>query len=141
MAVAIERAELSTGELRAAARRSKEVTQARRLLALALVLEGASRTEAVEATGMDRQTLRDWADGVRRRGREHLGPYWFLGVRDARETCEAWRRSHNKVRNMARSATRRRWSKRRPWPECPRPAVKRPTLSANAPGGTLQTRR
>ena len=30
------------------------------MLALALVLEGASRTEAAQAAGMDRQTLRDW---------------------------------------------------------------------------------
>jgi len=30
------------------------------MLALALVLEGQSRTDAARATGMDRQTLRDW---------------------------------------------------------------------------------
>jgi transposase len=30
------------------------------MLALALVLEGASRTDAARAAGMDRQTLRDW---------------------------------------------------------------------------------
>jgi transposase len=30
------------------------------MLALALVLEGASRTKAAQAAGMDRQTLRDW---------------------------------------------------------------------------------
>jgi transposase len=34
--------------------------QARRLLAIALVLEGASRADAARSTGMDRQTLRDW---------------------------------------------------------------------------------
>ena len=43
--------------------------QARRCLALALVLEGHNRTEAAESAGMQRQTLRDWvhrynADGV-----------------------------------------------------------------------------
>jgi transposase len=32
----------------------------RRMLALALVLEGQSRTEAARSCGMDRQTLRDW---------------------------------------------------------------------------------
>ena len=41
----------------------------RRLLALALVLEGTSRTEAAEQSGMDRQTPRNWvhrynADGI-----------------------------------------------------------------------------
>ncbi len=31
------------------------------MLAIALVLEGASRAEAARTCGMDRQTLRDWA--------------------------------------------------------------------------------
>jgi transposase len=30
------------------------------MLALALVLDGSTRTEAAELCGMDRQTLRDW---------------------------------------------------------------------------------
>ena len=72
MAVAIARDELSAGELRAAARRSKDVAQARRLLALALVLEGASRTEAAEAAGMDRQTLCDWVHRYNEEGVEGL---------------------------------------------------------------------
>ena len=72
MAVTIERDELSAGDLRAAARRSKDVAQARRLLALALVLEGASRTEAAEAAGMDRQTLRDWVHRYNEEGIEGL---------------------------------------------------------------------
>ena len=32
----------------------------RRLLALAFILDGHSRTEAAERSGMERQTLRDW---------------------------------------------------------------------------------
>jgi len=60
MALEVTRLELSAEELRAAARRTKDSDQARRLLAIALVLEGASRTEAARVTGMDRQTLRDW---------------------------------------------------------------------------------
>ena len=35
--------------------------QVRRLLALAAVYDGRSRTEAASIGGMDRQTLRDWA--------------------------------------------------------------------------------
>ncbi len=46
--------------MRAAACGTKDGYQARRLLALALVLDGASRTAAARAAGMDRQTLRDW---------------------------------------------------------------------------------
>ena len=39
---------------------AKDAAQARRLLAIAAVLEGASREEAAKIGGMDRQTLRDW---------------------------------------------------------------------------------
>ena len=38
----------------------KDPNQARRLLALAAVRDGASRKDAALAGGMDRQTLRDW---------------------------------------------------------------------------------
>ena len=60
MAVAIMRTELDATGLREAARRSKDAAASRRMLALALVLEGSNRTEAARAAGMDRQTLRDW---------------------------------------------------------------------------------
>ena len=40
----------------------------RRILALAMVLDGASRTEAAEACGMDRQTLRDWVHRYNEQG-------------------------------------------------------------------------
>jgi transposase len=67
--VAIKRTEHSADDLRALASKCRDGAQVRRLLALALVLEGGSRTEAAGRTGMDRQTLRDWvhrynADGV-----------------------------------------------------------------------------
>jgi transposase len=38
----------------------KNAGQARRLLAIAAVLDGASREAAAKVGGMDRQTLRDW---------------------------------------------------------------------------------
>ena len=60
MALAITRTDLSAADLRGAARRTKDSDQARRLLALALVLDGASRMAAARAGGMDRHTLRDW---------------------------------------------------------------------------------
>jgi len=59
-AIAITRMELTAAELRGAAGRTKDARAARRMLALALVLEGADRTSAAETCGMDRQTLRDW---------------------------------------------------------------------------------
>ncbi|GGC17357.1 hypothetical protein GCM10011494_40240 [Novosphingobium endophyticum] len=58
--IRITRVDLDAGGLRLAARRSSSVAASRRMLALALVLEGKSRTEAAQAAGMDRQTLRDW---------------------------------------------------------------------------------
>jgi transposase len=60
MTVSITRMDLDAGGLRAAAARSKDAAASRRMLALALVLEGRTRTEAAQAAGMDRQTLRDW---------------------------------------------------------------------------------
>lgn len=60
MVVAVTRHELDAEGLRRAAARSEDAAAARRMLALALVLEGGSRTEAARSAGMDRQTLRDW---------------------------------------------------------------------------------
>lgn len=60
MAIKITRQDYTSAELRREASRSGAGAQARRLLALALVLEGVSRTEAAKVCGMDRQTLRDW---------------------------------------------------------------------------------
>jgi putative transposase len=59
-AVAITRTELNGAGLRRAAGRERDAAAARRMPALALVLEGQSRTDAARAAGMDRQTLRDW---------------------------------------------------------------------------------
>jgi len=60
MAVAITREGLSAADLRREAARSRDANAARRMLAIALVLDGHSREAAAEACGMDRQTLRDW---------------------------------------------------------------------------------
>src|SRR3954454_10488049 len=60
MAVALTRLELDASDLRREAKRCRDAKAARRMLALALVLEGGSRDAAARAAGMDRQTLRDW---------------------------------------------------------------------------------
>ena len=67
--VEITRTEHSGSELRALAAKMSDGAVVRRLLALALVLEGHSRDAAATSNGMTRQTLRDWvhrynADGV-----------------------------------------------------------------------------
>src|SRR5262249_43059124 len=54
------RTDYTAGEGRRFAQRAKDAAQARRLLAIAAVLDGASREAAATLGGMDRQTLRDW---------------------------------------------------------------------------------
>src|SRR6266699_7106407 len=54
------RTDYTSGEVRRVAQRVKNAAQARRLLAIAAVLDGASREAAATIGGMDRQTLRDW---------------------------------------------------------------------------------
>jgi transposase len=77
-AVLITRTELDAAGFRRMAARSKDADAARRMLALALVLEGHSRADAARACGMDRQTLRDW---VHRYNAEGLA-----GLSDRRST-------------------------------------------------------
>ncbi len=54
------RPDFDAAALRAAARRSRHAAQARRLLALAAVYEGATRTEAARIGGVTLQVVRDW---------------------------------------------------------------------------------
>jgi transposase len=99
MVVAITRDELSASDLRREAARCRDANAARRMLALALVLEGHSREAAARHTGprarlrvrcsadgasaqpmLDRQTLRDWVHRYNAQGlaglrnRRHPGP-------------------------------------------------------------------
>jgi transposase len=60
MTVAITRLDASASELREAAAGTDDAQAARRMLAIAMVLDGWSRNAAAEACAMDRQTLRDW---------------------------------------------------------------------------------
>jgi len=59
-AVVITRMDQTPAVLRALAANSTAADQARRLLAVAMVLEGTLRLDAARQAGMDRQTLRDW---------------------------------------------------------------------------------
>jgi transposase len=99
-AVAITRRELDAAGLRRAAARSRDgAAAARRMLALGLVLEGASRADAARAAGMDRQTLRDWVHrynaeglaGLRDRPGER-GPKPRLSAERTAEVAELVRR-------------------------------------------------
>lgn len=59
-AVEVTRRDHTALELRHHASKCPDGAQVRRLLALALVLEGRCRSEAAAQSGMDRQTLCDW---------------------------------------------------------------------------------
>jgi len=78
MTITITRTDFSAEGLRHEARRVRDASQARRLLALALVFEGASRSEAARLSGMDRQSLRDWVHRYNTEG--------IAGLRDRQRT-------------------------------------------------------
>ena len=71
------RTDFSAGALRRLAAATKNANQSRRLLSLAAILDGMSRTEAARIGGMDRQTLRDWVHRFNEHGPEGLLDNWF----------------------------------------------------------------
>lgn len=80
-AVQVTRDDMTSGDLRAAAGRVKDGKAARRMLAIALILEGMPRKVAAESCGMDRQTLRDWVHRYNDEGVEGLADRCGGGVR------------------------------------------------------------
>ncbi len=54
------RQDYDAARLRRICRESDDANQVRRLLALAMIYEGGSRTEAAEAGGVTLQVVRDW---------------------------------------------------------------------------------
>ena len=73
MTVAITRMEHTAATLRRHAACSANVSVARRLLALALVLDGHTRADAARAAGMGRQILCDWVHRYNAGGLAGLG--------------------------------------------------------------------
>src|ERR1700747_781219 len=66
------RTDFSAGEVRRIAKRAKDAAQARRVLAIAAVLDGDPRQDAAKIGGMDRQTLRDWVIRFNEQGADGL---------------------------------------------------------------------
>ena len=66
------RADYDAEMVRAAAKRSKDGPQARRLLALAAIYDGARRTEAAKIGGVTLQIIRDWVMKFNAHGPEGL---------------------------------------------------------------------
>jgi transposase len=71
-ALKVIRTDHTSGALRALAGKCRDGAQVRRLLALAMVLDGRPRSEAASSNGMDRQTLRDWVHRYNKAGVEGL---------------------------------------------------------------------
>ena len=59
-AVTITNLEYCAADLRRLMSKQKDGAVVRRLMALSLILDGHSRSEAARQSGMERQTLRDW---------------------------------------------------------------------------------
>ena len=70
--IPITHMEHSASDLRDLAVRSRNTAQSRRLLAIAMVLEGCCREDAARQAGMDRQTLRDWVHRYNELGADNL---------------------------------------------------------------------
>ena len=66
------RSEFDAAALRVIARKSKDGPQARRLLALAAIYEGSSRTDAARIGGVTLQIVRDWVIKFNAHGPEGL---------------------------------------------------------------------
>lgn len=71
-AVDVIRTDLSADDLRREVGRISDGRVVRRVLAIAMVLDGMDRKTAAEACGMDRQTLRDWVHRYNAEGLEGL---------------------------------------------------------------------
>ena len=98
-AVQITRLDLDATCLRREAGRTRDAAASRRMLALASVLEGTSRTDAARSAGMDRQTLRDWVHRYNEQGLPGLsdkqgkvGPKPLLSAEQEAELAEWVRR-------------------------------------------------
>ena len=66
------RRDFSASRLRSLAKKTKDGPQARRLLTLAAIYDGATRTEAAKIGGVGLQIIRDWVLRFNARGPDGL---------------------------------------------------------------------
>ena len=101
------RTDFDAAALRALARKTKDGPQARRLLALAAIYEGATRTEAARIGGVTLQIVRDWVVKFNAHGPEglidrkppgqpsrltdaHRRPCWPSSMQGPFRRCTGW---------------------------------------------------
>ena len=121
--IEITRLELSASDLRMLAAKTGDGGWVRRLLAIALLLDGHSREAAAVANGMTRQTLRDWvhrfnADGVTGL-RSRTSPGRPPALNDTH--CPLRRRVN---RSRFGSKTKPGWGRKEPWNISGRPLAR-----------------
>ena len=66
------RGDFDAARLRGLAKKTKDGPQARRLLSLAAIYDGATRTEAAKIGGVELQIIRDWVLHFNERGPDGL---------------------------------------------------------------------
>lgn len=94
MSAAIQiRGDYDAGRLRQLAKRSRCSKQSRRLLSLAAIYDGMSRSQAARVGGMDRQTLRDWVHRFNEEGPD--------GLFDRKENGSVRRLSTDQLQELA----------------------------------------
>jgi len=105
MGVAVRlREDYAAAQLRGLARQSHDAGQTRRLLALAAIYDGGSRSAAAQIGGVGLQTIRDWVLDFNARGPDGLidgkapGKVPLLDARHGKP----WRRSSRRVRSRRR---------------------------------------
>ena len=95
MAVPIPlRVDFKAAQLRGIARKTKDGPQARRLLALSAIYDGATRTEAAKIGGVGLQIVRDWVLRFNARGPD--------GLRDGKSPGQPSRLNDTQRRAIAR---------------------------------------
>jgi hypothetical protein len=89
--------------LRAPAKQSEDADQTRRLLALAVVYDGGSRSAGAEAGGVGLQTFRDWVVGF-----NAAGPVGLVDGRRLAKSRVSTRSSGGNWHSLSRVARSRR---------------------------------
>src|SRR5215217_7241068 len=119
MAVAVPlRSDFDAAQLRALAKRSRDPDQTRRLLALAAIYDGASRTEAAQIGCVTLQIVRDWVLRFNAHGPE--GPSdrpSARGSASAQRSAPTGPAGHRRARNGAGAGVRHRGERGEHWRE------------------------
>ena len=97
------RPDYDAAQLWAFAKATRDAGQSRRLLALAEIYDGGSRTKAAQVGGVGLQTIRDWVVRFNARGPEGL-----IDGKAPGTTCKLNDSQRQALTEMVRTARRRR---------------------------------